>query len=127
VDDLVLRPAYAINLRWDAVAWNRAADLLFQFSAKAEPNLLLMIFADPALRRCALAWEKDAPRLLASFRRDFAVAPNDEALANFISRLEHLSPEFRAWWRSHDVDGCARGLSALDVMASDPSVSSTNC
>jgi transcriptional regulator with XRE-family HTH domain len=115
MDDLVLRPAYVINIRWDVVAWNRAADLLFQFSAKAEPNLLRMTFADPALRRYALAWEKDAPRLLASFRRDFAVAPNDEALGNFISEFERLSPEFRAWWRSHDVDGWTRGLSALDV------------
>ena len=74
-----------------------------------------MIFADPALRRYALAWQEDAPRLLASFRRDFAVAPNDEVLGNLISDLERLSPEFRAWWRSHDVEGCTRGLSTLDV------------
>jgi transcriptional regulator with XRE-family HTH domain len=127
VNDLVLRPAYVINLRWDVVAWNRAADLLFQFSAKAEPNLLLMIFADPALRRCALAWAKDAPRLLASFRRDFAVAPNDEALGNLISDLERCRRSFArggAAMMSMAVRGAFRRWTST---ASAPSVSSTRC
>ncbi|WP_119459873.1 helix-turn-helix transcriptional regulator [Rhodospirillaceae bacterium SYSU D60014] len=120
IDDLVLRPAYVINLRWDVIAWNRAADLLFGFSAKAEPNLLWMIFADPEFRRCAIDWTRDAPRLLASFRRDFAVAPNDEALGDFILGLERLSPDFRACWRSQDVDGCAQGLGRLNVAGAGP-------
>ena len=120
IDDLVLRPAYVINLRWDVVAWNRGADLLFGFSAKAEPNLLRMIFADPALRRRALAWQKDAPRLLAKFRRDFAVAPDDDAMGEFILGLERLSPEFRAWWRSQDVDECMQGVGSLDVAGVGP-------
>jgi len=115
MDDLVLRPAYVINLRWDVVAWNRAADLLFGFGARENPNLLWMLFADPDLRRRAPQWQGDAPRLLADFRRDCANAPNDSAIGALIRDLEHVSPEFHAWWRRQDSDGCTKGLAQVEV------------
>jgi len=115
MDDLVLRPAYVINLRWDVVAWNRAADLLLGFGARENPNLLWMLFADPDLRRRAPQWQRDAPRLLADFRRDFANAPNDAAMGALIRELERVSPEFRTWWRRQDGDGCTKGLAQVDV------------
>ncbi|TWT13080.1 helix-turn-helix transcriptional regulator [Reyranella sp. CPCC 100927] len=115
MDDLVLRPAYAINLVWDVVAWNRAADRLFDFSARDKPNLLRMLFADPAFRRRAPQWQTDAPRLLADFRRDFASAPNDATLGSLIGDLESVSPDFRTWWHGQDADGCTKGLAQVDI------------
>ncbi|HKU98633.1 MAG TPA: helix-turn-helix transcriptional regulator [Vineibacter sp.] len=120
MDDLVLRPAYVINLRWDVVAWNRAADLLFAFSARDNPNLLRMLFADPDLRRRAPQWLRDAPRLLADFRRDFASAPNDAAMGVLIGELEQVSSEFRAWWRRQDSDGCTKGLAEVEIQGVGP-------
>lgn len=115
MDELATRPAYVTNLRWDVVAWNGAADRLFDFSAK-EPsarNLLRMIFADPELRRRLASWRSDAPRLLESFRRDLALVPNDPAMLSHVEDLKKLSPDFRRWWNEPQEHAPSRGLSSI--------------
>ncbi|MGH8428775.1 MAG: helix-turn-helix transcriptional regulator [Solimonas sp.] len=115
MDDLVERPAYVLNLRWDVVAWNAAADRLFGFSSKApaKPNLLRMVFAEPELRRRLAAWREDAPRLVARFRCDLAVAPQDSALLALVDELKKLSPDFRHWWNASPTLGSALGVTAI--------------
>ena len=65
-----------MNLRWDVIAWNAAADELFDFSGRAQVdrNMIRMVFADPDLRRRLPEWKEDAPRLVAQFRYDLAAA-----------------------------------------------------
>ncbi len=117
MDDLT-NPAYVINLRWDLIAWNAAADGLLGLDTReaAARNLLRLVFADPALRRRLTAWRQDAPRLLAQFRCDLAVAPEDPTLRALIEELNALSPDFRRWWTTPNLDGYGRGIgSLLDV------------
>ncbi len=115
MDDLVLRPAYVINLRWDAVAWNTTADRLFGFAGRAREarNLLRMVFADPALRHRLPAWHDDAPRLLAQFRCDLATAPDDPAMGALIGELKRLSADFRRWWEQPRHERYSRGIGAI--------------
>ncbi|WP_149194306.1 helix-turn-helix transcriptional regulator [Luteimonas suaedae] len=116
MDDLVARPAYVINLRWDVVAWNAAADRLFGFAGRdpAERNFMRLLFADPALRRRLPAWHEDAPRLLSHFRCDLAVAPQDPAMWTLIDALKRLSADFRRWWdEAPQIEGYRRGIGTI--------------
>jgi PAS domain-containing protein len=115
MDDLAARPAYVLNLRWDVIAWNAAAGELFGFGAREHEmrNLLRMVFADPAMRRRLPAWRDDAPKLLAQFRYDLAVAPDDPAMLALVEDLKHLSADFRRWWQMPDSDQARRGIGSV--------------
>ncbi|SCZ01189.1 Helix-turn-helix domain-containing protein [Microvirga guangxiensis] len=115
MDELEARPAYVLNLRWDIIAWNPAADRLFGFSRKepADRNMLRMVFADPHLRCRLPTWGSDAPRLVASLRRDLALVPDDSAMLQLIDDLKKLSPDFRHWWNGAQDHSPSRGLSSL--------------
>lgn len=115
LDDLTTRPAYILNLRWDVIAWNAAADLLLGFSIRkqAERNIIRMMFADPALRRRLPAWRKDAPRVLAQFRKDLAPVPDDPAVLSLIAELKKLSPDFRRWIGQPNMDSYSRGIGTI--------------
>jgi len=117
MDDLPTRPAYILNLRWDVVLWNAAADKVFGFSAQApgRRNLLWMLFVDPAMRTRFVDWAAQAPRMLSSFRRDFASAAGVSDIAELVDELERVSPDFQSWWREHDVHGACMGLRSLHV------------
>ncbi len=114
MDELV-RPAYVMNLRWDIVAWNSLADeLLFLSELEApERNLLRMVFTSPNLRRRLPDWQQDASRLLAQFRCDLAVAPDDPVLQTLIEDLCRLSPDFRRWWETPNMEGYNRGIGSI--------------
>jgi len=116
MDDLPTRPAYVLDLRWDVVAWNAAADRLFDFTGRkhGECNFMRMVFADPELRRRLPSWREDAPRLLSHFRCDLAVAPDDPAMRARADELRRLSPDFRRWWDdSPPVDGYQQGVVSI--------------
>ncbi|NIA72107.1 helix-turn-helix domain-containing protein [Pelagibius litoralis] len=119
LDDLTARPAYVSNLRWDVIAWNTAADRLFDFSGRArrDRNIIRMVFADPDFRRRLPAWRDDAPRLLAQFRYDLATAPDDPAMLWLVKELKKVSPDFRRWMEQPSMESCGRGVD--DVLAGD--------
>lgn len=111
IDDMAGRPAHVLNLRWDAVGWNAASDRLFGFAARAESerNMLWMLFSDDILSKRIADWDHQAPRIVASFRRDYALAPEDEAMMELVDTLRSVSPGFRDLWERHDVHGCCQG------------------
>lgn len=115
LDDLAARPAYVLNLRWDVIAWNAAADDLFAFSGReqADRNVMRMVFADPDMRYRLPAWQDDALRLLAQFRADLATAPDDPTMLALIDELKKLSPVFRRGFEEPDMDSYARGIGAV--------------
>lgn len=116
MDDLG-RPAYVMNLHWDVVAWNAAADELFGFTTRerALRNILRIMFADPGMRRRLPAWHDDAPKLLAQFRYDFAVALDDPPLLALVEDLKNLSVDFRSLWEKPDSEGVQRGITSVTI------------
>lgn len=115
--DLAPYLAYVLNLRWDVLAFNEPADRLFGFSTQpsARRNLLWLLFTDPALRERIDAWKEQAPLMLSSFRRDFARSPRESDLQELVGELERVSPEFKVWWRKHEVHASCTGLRRLVV------------
>ena len=115
MDDLERRPAYVFNLRWDVVAWNAAADDLFRFSAREreQRNILRMVFADPDMRRRLPSWKQDAQSLLAQFRYDVAVAPDEPSMLALVQDLKELSADFRRWWMTPDNRQPQRGFGSV--------------
>lgn len=115
MDDLAAKPAYVINLGWNVVAWNAAADRLFGFAARdrSDRNVLRMIFTDPDMRRRHLSFRADGPGLIASFRYDLAVAPDNPMLCALVEDLKKLSADFRRWWDQPASGETCRGISLL--------------
>lgn len=111
LDDLILRPAYVMNLSWDIIAWNSAADKLFSITTRSpeQRNMLWMLFADPQLNQRLREWPEQAPQILASFRRDYARAPHDATMQQRVNMLECVSPQFRQLWQRHDIHGRCQG------------------
>ncbi|MGF3092372.1 helix-turn-helix transcriptional regulator [Cronobacter sakazakii] len=108
-------PAFVLNLRWDVLGFNACADALFHF-ARHQPgrrNLLWLLFTDPALRTRVVDWEKQAPLMLSSFRRDFTRASQSTDIQELVDELEHVSPEFKTWWRQHHVHAPCNGVRRL--------------
>lgn len=120
--DELPRPAYVQNLRWDVVAWNSAADALLELAAKSweDRNLLRMVFSNPELRQRLPTWRNDAPRLLAQFRYDVAVAPEDPAMRALIEDLKALSPDFRRGWDTPGNAVAQRGIGSMLNTAGQP-------
>lgn len=114
LDDLP-RPAYVQNLRWDVVAWNAAADALFELGAKSreDRNLLRMTFADPEMRRRLCTWHDDTPGLLAQFRHDVAIAPDDPTMLALIGEMKMLSANFRREWDTPGNAVAQRGIGSV--------------
>ncbi|HFS0969430.1 TPA: helix-turn-helix transcriptional regulator [Pseudomonas aeruginosa] len=122
--DIPSRPAYVLNLRWDVLAWNAAADRVFGFSAilADRRNLLWMLFTSPSMRELFDPWEEQALQILSSFRRDFVRATQDPEIAALVKELERVSPDFKGWWREQDINGPCQGIRHLKIKTVGPVV-----
>lgn len=122
LDGLGERPAHVLNLRWDVIGWNAASDALFGFDARspAERNMLWMLFSDTTLAERIIEWDRHASRIVASFRRDFAEAVDDDDMRRLVDELTAASAFFARLWSSHDVHGCCRGTRSFAIAGSGP-------
>ena len=114
LDDIVAAinaPAYMLDRKWDAVAWNAQAATLFGGwldvgkEAPVRPNLLRFMFRTAAARGLIVGWEDRARRLVAEFRADIGKHAGDQTLAGLIAELAAESEEFRQLWSLQDVVG----------------------
>lgn len=110
LDALIGFPAYAIAPDWGIAGWNRAYQALYPRVAEvdeADRNLLWLVFTDPYVRRMLPDWAEDSRRFLAEFRAEAGTRLGGESFTRLIERLRAASPEFRAGWREHDIQGFA--------------------
>lgn len=112
IEDLDVRPSYVLNLRWDVLAWNDAADRLFGFSEQTPErrNLLWMLFTSKRLRQLLDLWEGQAVQIFSSFRRDFVQGTQDADIVELVKDLERVAPEFCDWWNRQDIHGPCQGI-----------------
>jgi hypothetical protein len=100
----MLMPAYLLDRTWRLCAWNApAAELFAPWLASGEPCLLRYVFIDPSARLFIRDWEERASRLVAEFRADVALYPDDPALAHLIVELQRDSDAFTDFWNRHGV------------------------
>lgn len=119
LDDLHPTPAYAIGRRWDYLAWNAAADALFNLSeatTRYARNLVWRLFTSPTMRQRP-HWEQIARGTLAEFRAASARYPGDRWFDDLIDDLKRVSPEFRHWWPYHDARSTLDGPKIIEHSA----------
>jgi transcriptional regulator with XRE-family HTH domain len=109
-------PALVSTRRWDVLAWNAAAEILYgdfrRFPAERRNGLWLM-FMDAVQRSRMPGWEADARRTVAGFRLDAARAANREEFDALAAELARVSPEFARFWNEHDVAESPAGSKVL--------------
>lgn len=117
-DGLGTRPAYMKNLQWDLLYWNRAASFVFgDFSEipVEDRNIAWLTFADGQLRHTMEDWDRDARRLVARLRADYARAAGDELFQRLIDRLLENSDDFRRIWQTHAVLETGAGTRHVNI------------
>lgn len=105
-DQIAECPAFFSDQRWDILAWNRVASLVFgDFSSgeKFGNNMVWRMFMKEEYRLMFAHWEDVAKNLLAQFRSYYARNMEDPWYGEFIEALRERSSEFREWWTDHDI------------------------
>ena len=106
-------PAYAISARFDVLAHNRPAGLLFGDLGPGPggpANLLHLGFTDPRWRTLIADWDQEAARHVAMYRAAMTLHMDDPTWTVLPARLARLSPDFARFWASSDVAGPERRL-----------------
>ncbi len=117
LDSLTGQPAYVLGRRWDILAWNRAAEVVYGSYARLEGdarNALHLVFADADHRRLLVDWDAVARASLAMFRADGARYAGDPDFDRLVTRLTRLSPEFAQWWPRREVARPLAGQKRID-------------
>jgi len=98
-------PAYVLDGRWTARAWNRAAAELFVgwLDGDNDRNLLRFIFRSPQAPELIENWPDRARRVVAEFRADFSRRMRDPRLGALIDELARTSDAFARLWREQAV------------------------
>ncbi|EJC81233.1 hypothetical protein Rleg4DRAFT_2908 [Rhizobium leguminosarum bv. trifolii WSM2297] len=115
--NLTQQPAYVLGRRWDVLAWNPAAEVLFggyDTLDRDERNIMHRLFADPAHRRLLVDWESVARVSLAMFRADSARYAGDPDFERLIALLKQANGEFREWWQRHEIISPLSGVKRID-------------
>jgi transcriptional regulator with XRE-family HTH domain len=106
LDSLEFSPSLVINQRWDVIAWNEAASLVFgdfHNMNERERNLLWGMFTDDKYKQLLVDWKLHAKGLLARFRSTCGQYIEDAWFAQLIDDLKVQSTEFNLWWPLHEV------------------------
>ena len=106
-------PAYAISARFDVLAHNRPAGLLFGDLGPGPggpANMLHLGFTDPHWHTLVADWDQEAARHVAMYRAAMTIHLDDPAWTALPARLAQLSPDFARFWASSDVAGPERRL-----------------
>ncbi|WBO59965.1 helix-turn-helix transcriptional regulator [Acidocella sp. MX-AZ03] len=107
----IAAPAYLLDARFTARAWNAPARALFApWHESGEPNLLRFVFLVPAARDFIQDWAASARRLVAEFRAETAETPDDPRLHRLLDELRAQSPDFAKAWAARDVQARLGGL-----------------
>lgn len=100
----ITAPAYVLDHRWQACGWNASGRELFrQWLGGPELNLLRYVFLDSTARKFICDWDNRARRLVAEFRADTVLRPNDEEVTSLVQELCRESPQFAQFWNDQRV------------------------
>ncbi|GAA0953499.1 helix-turn-helix transcriptional regulator [Nonomuraea longicatena] len=101
-------PAYVLDLRWNYVLSNAAAQAVFGVP-RTGGNCLELFFTDPRFQSFFANRATLAPELVATFRALAATYPDDDGFGVIQRRLYARSPEFARLWDRHDVRAATIG------------------
>jgi transcriptional regulator with XRE-family HTH domain len=113
LDELTWCPAWVYGERWDILAWNRAATVIYGDIAATtgvERNSLYHLFLAPRFREMLEDWALHARDAVAKFRAVYARNVDDPWFNQLVQLLRARSPEFADWWNDHDIQLVQEGV-----------------
>jgi transcriptional regulator with XRE-family HTH domain len=117
VESLGANPAMVLGRRWDYLAWNRAACVVFgDFGSIPKParNHLWQMFMDPGRREMFTDWEQSSRLAAAKFRADHARHLGDPSFEELVHALRQASPDFCEAWKRHEVARAGEGRKTME-------------
>lgn len=109
INELVCCPCIVIGRRWDLLAWNQAAKLIYGDLEKLsdlERNGLWQYFIGQTFPEILEERSQKAVKAVAIFRMERAKYLNDPFFDQLIDALTEQSEEFAQLWTGHEVDVC---------------------
>ncbi len=99
-------PAYVLGVRWDILAWNRAAEILLGDLGSMQGlgrNCMYHLFLGERYPRILQDWEKHARNCVAMLRDQGTMSLEDPWFRELIDTLIEHSPRFAELWESRDI------------------------
>ncbi|SNS91475.1 PAS domain-containing protein [Anaerovirgula multivorans] len=106
LDSLIFCPSLVTDQRWNVIAWNKAACLIFGDFTEMnvlERNIVWAMFTDNKYKQLFVDWNLHAKDLLGRFRSTCGQYIEDFWLTQFIDDLKMQSTEFNLWWPLHEI------------------------
>jgi transcriptional regulator with XRE-family HTH domain len=106
LNGLAPHPAYVIDARWDILAWNRPADIVFGGFAHldaSERNVLHRLLFDPCWQALFVDCESIVAGAVAQFRATTVTFGMAADVQRFVAQLSAKSERFKQLWESQNV------------------------
>ena len=120
LDSITMSAAFVRNGRLDVIGSNALGRALhapmFAGPTTAEhgkPNFARYHFLDDASKDFFVDWEAGAAATVALLRPEAGREPHDKVLRELVGELSTASPEFSAYWASHDIRIRHEGIKRL--------------
>ncbi len=106
-------PAVVRDRYWNILAFNVLAGSVFGCVDGELHNCLVTFFTSPRYRALPERWAEAAPGVVAAYRADAALVPQDTEFQRVASELAAAEPEFAELWGRHDVGAPLQAVNAL--------------
>lgn len=106
------RPALLQDRYWNLLAVNDATRRVFGYD-DSDHNCLVTFFTNARYRQMYTHWASAAPGVVAAFRVDAALAPDDPTFDRIVTSLRIASTDFAELWDRHDVGPHLQAVKAV--------------
>ncbi|MFC8382280.1 helix-turn-helix transcriptional regulator [Nocardia sp. NPDC057272] len=113
IDGWVRGPAVVRDRYWNILAFNVLAGRVFGCDDGEPHNCLVTFFTSPRYRGLPDLWADAAPGVVAAYRADAALVPQDDEFQRVAGELAAAEPEFAELWERHDVGAPLQAVNAL--------------
>jgi transcriptional regulator with XRE-family HTH domain len=104
LDAMTGLPAHVIGRRTDVIAWNAAADAVFQYGDRSTPpNIARRLFTDPDSRVRYPNWAELAAPVVTRLQLERGEFPDDTELAELVTELVDADADFRRLWTGQHI------------------------
>ncbi len=104
LDAITGLPVHVLGRRTDVIAWNAAADAVFEFGGRSTPpNVARRLFTDPESRVRYPNWAELAAPVITGLRLERGEFPDDTELAELVAELVEADADFRRLWTGQHI------------------------
>lgn len=107
LDSLEYSPAMIMDVRWNVIAWNKAASMLSCDYSKIDiykRNLLRIMFTNEEIKKTFPDWGTMVQGMVANFRVVYSKFIDDPWIEGLVNELKSESKEFELLWSKHNVE-----------------------